>query len=187
MSGGMDGKLCYWGSSGSSCTDLCGHRGSVSAVVVNKDGSLALSAGYDKTLRLWNLQSKSEAMALTGHKAPILDLAWGRGTVVSGGRDGIGLLWDLAAGKASRKLTGHRGHMTVVSWNEEQGLFFTGAQDGHVMGWDARQKDACVCDLPLHVHSDGSGALAAIEGTHATGGAGGLIVTAAADNLVQVE
>lgn len=58
LSGGMDSKLCLWdsvtGSGGgpARCRDLLAHTGSISQVEVNDRGSVALSASYDRTLRL---------------------------------------------------------------------------------------------------------------------------------------
>lgn len=62
LSGGMDSKLCLWdsvtrsggggGAGPARCRDLLAHTGSISQVEVNDRGSVALSASYDRTLRL---------------------------------------------------------------------------------------------------------------------------------------
>lgn len=52
VSGGMDAKLCVWAASGVRCQDLVGHIGSVSDV--SSIGDVAVSAGYDKTVRVWD-------------------------------------------------------------------------------------------------------------------------------------
>ena len=61
LSAAMDSKVCLWSATGQpKCADLLGHTGSVAKVLASADGGLALSAGYDKTLRFWNLSSAKE-------------------------------------------------------------------------------------------------------------------------------
>lgn len=97
LSGGMDGKLCLWDKNGIRTIDLLGHMASISAVRSGAEGSLAISASYDKTLMLWNVnrsQTKNAA-CLKGHKAPVLGFCLSsQGAIVSGSRDGDVILWD---------------------------------------------------------------------------------------------
>lgn len=88
VSGGMDNKLCLWGSSGASCRDLLGHTSSVSCVKSSASGRLIVSGGYDRTVRCWDSSRGSELLSLSGgHSGPVLDIALLPGVVVSGGRD----------------------------------------------------------------------------------------------------
>ncbi|CAD7927120.1 unnamed protein product [Amoebophrya sp. A120] len=154
ISGGADSKICVWsggggGSSSSStaalargrggrssaaariaCKELAGHRGSISKILAK--GTLAVSASYDKTLRVWDLKTKREACTLAGHSAPVLDFLWssrGGSTtssaqdssfILSGDRSGVCKLWDLGRARSSttgtciQTLTGHKGHITAL-------------------------------------------------------------------------
>ena len=51
-----------------------------------------MSTGYDKTVRIWSTKTRRETACLVGHKAPVLELAWARGSdgggLASGDRDG---------------------------------------------------------------------------------------------------
>ena len=51
-----------------------------------------MSTGYDKTVRIWSTKTRRESTCLVGHKAPVLELAWARGSngggLASGDRDG---------------------------------------------------------------------------------------------------
>ena len=65
LSGGMDSKLCLWHASALRCDDMLGHTGSVSQVSVNQS-DIAVSASYDRTVRVWDCQRKSEIATLKG-------------------------------------------------------------------------------------------------------------------------
>ena len=115
LSGGMDSKLCLWNAVGKpQCRDLLGHTGSVSQLQVATDGSLAVSSSYDKTLRVWSLGSGAAAATLRGHRAPVLQLAWGRGVLASGDRDGLVLWWSLQSGVPIMQGS-HQGHATALA------------------------------------------------------------------------
>lgn len=105
------------------------------------------------------------------------------GLCVSGGRDGVAIAWDLTTGKAIAKMDGHKGHVTTVNWfaGDDQHVFLTGAQDGHVRVWDIRARTS-VANIPAHTSPNGSGALAGIECTTLDGN--NYVVTAGADKNV---
>ncbi|CAE8742657.1 unnamed protein product [Polarella glacialis] len=155
LSGGMDSKLCLWNSSGVVCSDLVGHLGSISRVRTHARDDLAISAGYDRTLRAWNLQTKKEAGCCTGHDAPITDFIWADDVVASGDRGGTVRVWDACRAAHISALRGHKGHITAMlaltpqscnSLDADAGsggpvsLIATGAQDGNIRIWDLRQK-----------------------------------------------
>lgn len=56
LSGSMDKRLCLWKSGAVVCTDLTGHNGSISKVKVD-DRNIAISAAYDASLLVWNLDT----------------------------------------------------------------------------------------------------------------------------------
>jgi F-box/WD-40 domain protein 7 len=161
ISGGMDSKLCLWNASGAVCVDLTGHMGSVSRVRTHAHQNYAISSSYDRTLRCWDLRSKTEAACCTGHDAPILEFIWADAIVASGDRSGVVRLWDALRAQYIGKLSGHKGHITAMMALPEScsggganaeapapggtsggsaSMIATGAQDGHIRIWDLRQK-----------------------------------------------
>lgn len=185
VSGGMDSKLCLWDASGVRCKDLMGHTQSVSCVLASDNGEAILSGAYDKTVRVWDPRRGTEMSVLSGHKGPVLDLAWQPQRVVSGGRGGLAIAWDLESGKKLGVLKGHKGHVTSVTWycEEDTNVFLSGAQDGCVRIWDLRAKKA-VANVPAHVHDNGTGAVAGIESTLTQ--KNDVIVSAGADREIAV-
>lgn len=114
ISGGMDSKLCLWSATGVSCVDLVGHLGSISRVRTHADQPLAVSAGYDRVLRAWDLRSKTEVACCTGHDAPVLDFIWANDVIASGDRAGTVRIWDACRAKHIACLHGHKGHITAM-------------------------------------------------------------------------
>jgi hypothetical protein len=185
-----------------------GHFGSVSALAAPGGGTAAggapapraahvlASAGYDKTVRLWDARRGGARLAeLRGHDAPVLLLAL-RGdelegaalTVASGDRGGGVRVWDGAAGAPLGALAGHRGHVTALAWSGA--LLVSGAQDGHVRVWDVRAA-APVANVAAHATAAGAGAVGDIASVSdaeagAGGGAAPLLVTAGADKRLCV-
>ena len=115
LSAGMDSKCCLWSAAGAPrCIDLVGHTGSVARCLGSADGSLALSASYDKTLRLWSTNNGGLLTTLRGHRAPVMHLAWAAGLLASADRDGQVVAWDVASGVAT-PLGAHAGHATALA------------------------------------------------------------------------
>lgn len=182
LSAGMDAKLCLW--RGPRCDDLLGHRGSISRSLVAANGCFALSCGYDKTLRLWNLQSRQEVAMVKAHTAPILDMALSKsGLVMTGARDGTASVWDFQSSSKPRATfheNSHSGHVTSLHTWEMQN-FATGDQAGYVYLHDLRAQhsnNSATSSVALHP----GGAVNAIK----TSASGTLLVSAGADKRVSV-
>ena len=141
LSGGMDSLLCLWEANSNRCQQLTAHAAPISAVDVSPGTSTAVSASYDKSVRVWDVASRrpSETSCLTGHAAPVLQLVCGSGdNLLSGDRGGTVIMWGLAAGSTTCKLKdAHVGHVTALAWQHDASgicndTFFTGGQDGHL-------------------------------------------------------
>lgn len=178
VSAGMDNKLCLWNGAGApKCTDLLGHTGSVSKVLTSADGSVILSAAYDKTLRLWDARGCLELACLRAHRAPVMHLAWAEGVLASADREGAVLFWDVRRGTASA-IGSHRGHATALASAGAHSVL-SGGQDGAVRLWDAREGGAASsCSAHVGAVND------LIQ--HTTPSAATLVLSSGADRLVQV-
>eukprot|EP00941_MAST-03F_sp_MAST-3F-sp1_P004419 g4419.t1 len=199
LSGGLDSKLLLWSARGCIATELNGHRGSISFVHSNTTGDYAISGGYDKTVRIWNIggRNASESCSLVGHKGSVLCAAWDQGAVLSGDRSGDAVLWDLTVGSSVRHFSGHRGHVTSCALYAEAGvssstMCLTGGQDGRVRVWDPRAQRPAAIVIEAHTTKDGgTGAVSDIcatkVGDNDLGHIGGnVVVTAGADKTIRV-
>jgi len=78
---------------------LKGHSHYVQDVAISSDGQFALSASWDKTLRLWDLEMGKSTRRFEGHTNDVLSVAFSPDNrqIVSGSRDKTIKLWNTLA------------------------------------------------------------------------------------------
>ncbi|CAK9302698.1 unnamed protein product [Gordionus sp. m RMFG-2023] len=76
---------------------LHGHNYFVSDVVLSTDGQFAISGSWDKTLRLWDLDSGVTTKRFEGHTKDVLSVAFScdNRQIISGSRDHTIKLWNI--------------------------------------------------------------------------------------------
>ncbi len=78
---------------------LFGHAKSIYALAVSDDGQLIASTGFDKSVRMWDVDDGRERGHLVGHSQQVNSLAFApdRRTLVSAGMDGAAIVWQTSA------------------------------------------------------------------------------------------
>ena len=75
------------------------HKGRINCVIKLSNGDI-VTAGQDKTIKVWKLDNKSSLITLSGHKSMIWCINEIKGNkVISGSSDNTAIIWDLNAKK----------------------------------------------------------------------------------------
>lgn len=130
---------------------LKGHKARCSRLVFHPQGDHLISAAFDNTWRLWDLETQKQVLIQRGHSRPVYGVAChGDGSLLaSGDLGGNCRLWDLRSGKALMSLRGHSKQIICADFNPNGYYLATGGSDHTVRIWDLRRKD-CVYTIPAH-------------------------------------
>ncbi|KAK0386696.1 hypothetical protein NLU13_6530 [Sarocladium strictum] len=120
---------------------LHGHSHIVSDCVISSDGAYALSASWDKTLRLWELASGTTTRRFVGHNSDVLSVSFSADNrqIVSGSRDRTIKLWNtLGDCKYTISDKGHTEWVSCVRFspNPQNPVIVSSGWDKLVKVWE---------------------------------------------------
>ena len=94
LASGGDGPIRLWHLDQGNSRLLSGHPWAVSALLFSSDGQYLVSASWDKTIKIWQVETGEELYALTGHTDSITSIALVDGLLASASKDKTVKLWD---------------------------------------------------------------------------------------------
>ena len=137
-----DKKLLSWpsdGSSGPSSISLAGDADLATPLHFSPDGHLAAGAGYDRSIRIWDLNTGAERV-LEGHSDLVRELSFsakGR-LLATASWDKTVKLWDTQTGKMLKTFTGHSAEVANVVLGPKASFAISSSWDHSLRRWDTR-------------------------------------------------
>ena len=150
-SASMDGTCTLFSLSGKKIASLVGHVGRLAKVKYHPSGASIATAGYDKTIRLWDANTSQEIFCQEAHSRPSYDCTFNDdgSLLFSTGLDAYARMWDLRSGRCLWTMKGHSKGVTSISVDVTNSLCVTGGEDNLVKVWDLRKQENAYT-IPAH-------------------------------------
>jgi WD40 repeat protein len=129
---------------------LRGHTGAITAVNFSPTGDLVVTAGQDRTARLWDTRTGALLAELAEHTRPLTGAAFSPDgqRVVTTGEDNIARIWDVGGRRRILQVGGH-GTDPNAAFSDDGTLLVT-SSDTSARVWDTRDGHM-VADLRGHI------------------------------------
>ena len=144
-----DSTAKLWGAEGKLLHALEGHTDRLARVEFYPDGSKVGTCSFDKTWRLWDVETGAHILEQEGHSRAVYGIAFqcDGALAVTGGLDGVGRVWDLRSGRSVCVLEGHVKGILACDFSPNGHTLATGSQDHTCKLWDLRKKGTTSCPV----------------------------------------
>ncbi len=117
------------------------HTDRVSTVVFSPDGTTLASGSQDKTIQLWDINTRSHLKTLTGHEEGVAAVVYSPdgSTLASGSQDGTIRLWHAHTGDLVLPPIEEAGQVTSLAYSPDGNLLASGSEDDNAVHvWNAQ-------------------------------------------------
>ncbi|MGI9470183.1 MAG: WD40 repeat domain-containing serine/threonine protein kinase [Rubripirellula sp.] len=150
------GEILVWHQTDIDPITLSGHvvAGSINGVFDvrwSPNSRRLLSAGHDRTVRIWDVANRTATAVFGGHGDRVWSCDWNSDTtrIVSSGSDRTVRIWDVDSGLLVHELDGGSARGMTVDWNPVKPLVAMGDGRGNVRIWDTSSGELVV-NLDTH-------------------------------------
>ncbi|KAG2234842.1 quinon protein alcohol dehydrogenase-like superfamily [Thamnidium elegans] len=120
---------------------LHGHSDGVMCVQFCEILKIVITGSFDKTVRVWDLETGKERLQLTGHSRCVRALQFDDAKLVTGAMDNTLKIWNYNTGQCIRTLEGHTGG--VLSLHFDSRILASGSTDNTIRVWNFEAGECC--------------------------------------------
>lgn len=138
FSASNDKTIKYWDNKGNLRHTFHGHSREIISLALSADESLMASGGWENTIRLWDIKSKSQIAILEGHTNAIFSLCFVKGNelLISSSQDQTIKIWKVKEGLILHTLKGHAGGVRCVAVSPRDNTVLSGSYDKTLRQWN---------------------------------------------------
>lgn len=120
---------------------LHGHNDGVMCVQFCEILKIVITGSFDKTVRVWDLESGKELLQLIGHSRCVRALQFDDAKLVTGAMDNTLKIWNYHTGQCIRTLEGHTGG--ILSLHFDSRILASGSTDNTIRVWNFEAGECC--------------------------------------------
>ncbi len=171
-SGSNDNTVKLWRADGTFLRTFNGHTGAVNEVEFSPDGQTIASTGFDRTIRIWDLEGNTRKIIQTNlpHSDMVSSIAFSPDgqKIAAASTDNTVTVWNVSDGTLSKTLKGHTGRVLEVRFVPHHDLLVSADDKGLVIIWnldsvEQRRLDTQKRVYGIAVSPDGNSIAAASE------------------------
>ena len=142
--GSGDGLIRLVGAAdGRPLIQTAGHHGQINDLALSADGSTLVTASYDLSAIVWDVETRVARATLRGQDGPVYSVAISPdgdtiATGLGGGGPYVVQLWDAETGELRRELVGHGNMINSLAFSNDGEMLASGSNDNTVKLWDAK-------------------------------------------------
>ncbi|EEF32299.1 U4/U6 small nuclear ribonucleoprotein Prp4, putative [Ricinus communis] len=140
-----------WNTDGLVLGTFHGHLDRLARIAFHPSGKYLGTTSFDKTWRLWDVDTGAELLLQEGHSRSVYGLAFHHDGSLAGscGLDALARVWDLRTGRSVLALEGHVKPVLGISFSPNGYHLATGGEDNTCRIWDLRKKKSLYI-IPAH-------------------------------------
>lgn len=177
ISGSWDYQICFWNLK-EEIARIEAHTGWIKTLAITKNGQFLASGSADKTIKIWDIETRKLEQTLPGHSQEIRSLVFNSDgkLLVSGSSDRTIRIWEMKSYQTKQILQGHTGEINALAMSPSGQILFSGSEDKTIKIWDLQQGKLL---RELTGHTDAINALAINT-------EGNLLVSGSSDRTVRI-